>query len=75
MLKLFVCNDHPHKYMQLGSAVILAENEQQARELLVTELRKTLGENDEFWNTVFINIQEVENLDTPKVVTFSDGNY
>ena len=85
-MKLFVCDDHDVIYFTMGKAVILAENEAQARQMLDKELiesglRLTIdvpiregGKPTGKKRQVGYTLQEID-ISKSQVVNFEDGDY
>lgn len=70
-MRLFVCTDHDLHYPVGCASVVLAEDEEQARDLLDAQLRKhgLKGHADEPYT-----LQELD-LSTPQAVVLNDGEY
>lgn len=67
-MKLFTCTDHDSIWPVGVASIVLAESEDNARELLTAELcERSLG------NKPF-TLQEVA-IDKPQAIVLKDGNY
>lgn len=67
-LKVFVSDDYERLGPVPGSAVVVAENEEQARQLLTQTLREHLMKDTDF------TLREIA-LTLPHVATFESGEY